>query len=209
MKLDWKKQDKGFYLPKSEPELVKIPPLKYFTIHSEGNPNNEFFASCISVLYSLSYAVKMSPKGGYSPKDYYEYSMYPLEGIWDISESVKSEFGGKMDKNSLIFTLLMRQPNFVDEGFAREIEERIGRKTPNAFMRNVKFEILEESECVQMMHIGGYDSEFKTFEAMNEFSKALGLVRLSGKHKEIYISDPKRTSPEKLKTVLRYQVGRV
>ena len=91
MKQDWKKAEKEFYLPKQKPELVKIPPFKFFTISGQGNPNEKPFEENIGVLYALSYAIKMSPKKGLAPKDYLEYAVYPLEGVWDISDEAKKK----------------------------------------------------------------------------------------------------------------------
>ena len=79
MKHDWKKQEKTFYAPKSKPEQVYLPAMNFFSIRGEGNPNHPAFAEYIAVLYSLSYAVKMSPKSGHAPTGYYEYSVYPLK----------------------------------------------------------------------------------------------------------------------------------
>ena len=81
MKADWKKNEKQYYQPKNKPELVRVPPFKFFSIKGEGNPNDEFFGEYIAVLYSLSYAVKMSPKKGLAPAGYFDYAVYPLEGI--------------------------------------------------------------------------------------------------------------------------------
>ena len=94
MKHEWRKHEKEFYLPKTRPELVKIPKFKFFMIKGRGNPNDAFFADYIQVLYSLSYAVKMSPKAGIAPEGYYDYTVYPLEGVWDISAEAKEDFSG-------------------------------------------------------------------------------------------------------------------
>ena len=88
---EWKKAEKKFYLPNSKPEYIQIPPFKFFSIEGNGDPNDESFGDYIGVLYSLSYAVKMSPKKGLAPENYFEYTVYPLEGVWDISEEAKSQ----------------------------------------------------------------------------------------------------------------------
>ncbi len=95
MKQEWKKNEKEYYLPKAKPELRKIPPFNFFSINGAGNPNDEFFAEYIGMLYLLSYAVKMSPKSGTAPKNYFEYTVYPLEGIWDINDEAKKDYSGK------------------------------------------------------------------------------------------------------------------
>jgi hypothetical protein len=113
MKHDWKKNDKQYYLPKNKPETIVIPKFNYYTIGGKGNPNDDFFAEYIGVLYSLSYAIKMSPKQGFAPENYAEYTVFPLEGVWDIDEEAKKNYNGTLDKNALVFKLMMRQPDFV------------------------------------------------------------------------------------------------
>jgi len=98
MKHDWKKNDKQFYLPKNKPETIVVPKFNYFTIEGKGNPNDDFFADYIDVLYSLSYAVKMSPKQGFAPENFEEYTVFPLEGVWDIDEEAKKNYNGTLDK---------------------------------------------------------------------------------------------------------------
>jgi hypothetical protein len=89
MKHDWKKNDKQFYLPKDKPETIILPAFNFYSIEGKGNPNDKFFADYIGVLYSLSYAIKMSPKQGFAPKEYFEYTVFPLEGVWDIDDDAK------------------------------------------------------------------------------------------------------------------------
>ncbi len=206
MKHEWKKEEKNFYLPKNKPELVTIPSFNFFAIEGKGNPNDSFFAEYIGVLYSLSYAVKMSPKSGKAPKDYFDYTVYPLEGVWDISEEAKKNYNGKLDKNSLVFNLMMRQPIFVNNSFANEVIEITKKKKPSELLNKVKFITLEEGKCVQMMHLGSYDDEPKSFTLMEEFCDANNLKRESMTHREIYLSDARKVSPEKLKTVLRFTI---
>ena len=102
MKHEWKKNEKQFYLPKNKPELISVPEFKFFTIEGNGNPNDEFFAEYIGVLYSLSYGIKMSPKKGIEPKGYFDYTVYPLEGVWDLNEKAKKSFDGTINKNDLV-----------------------------------------------------------------------------------------------------------
>ena len=128
MKHEWKKHDKQFYQPKNKPEMIMVPPFSYFSIEGKGNPNDDFFGEYIAVLYSLSYAIKMSPKQGIAPKDYVEYTVFPLEGVWDIDDEAKKNYNGTLDKNSLVFKLMIRQPAFVTVDFALEIIERTKKK---------------------------------------------------------------------------------
>jgi hypothetical protein len=206
MKLDWKKQDKKYYLPKEEPELVHIPEFKFFSIRGQGNPNDDFFGNNIQVLYSLSYAIKMSPKSGLAPMDYFEYSVYPLEGIWDLKEDAKIETKSMFDKNDLEFNLMIRQPDFVNPDFANKIINIVKNKKPNNLLENVIFETITDGKCIQMLHVGPYDNEPASFKQMEEFAFKLGLIRPAHYHREIYLSDARKVSPNKLKTVLRFKV---
>jgi len=207
MKTEWKKDEKSLYVPKDKPELVKVPPLNFFVIEGRGNPNGPAFSEDVGVLYSLAYGVKMSPKAGIAPAGYAEYTVYPLEGVWDIAEEAKKDFRTSLDKNSLVYLLAIRQPDFVTEEFAAMIVDRARKKNPSPLFDKVRFERFEEGQCVQMLHLGSYDDEPASFARMEAFAAAQGLVRLSRRHRELYLSDPKRTAPEKLKTTLRFQVG--
>jgi hypothetical protein len=206
MKHEWRKHEKNIYLPKQKPALTSIPAFNYFTIEGKGNPNDDVFSEYIGVLYSLAYAVKMSPKKGFAPEGYFDYTVYPLEGVWDISEEAKQNYNGKLDKNELIFKLMIRQPEFVTNEFAVQIIELTKKKKPHKLLYEVKFENIEEGKCVQMMHLGSYDNEPTSFALMEKFCKENGLERLSKKHREIYLSDARKMVAEKLKTVLRFKV---
>jgi hypothetical protein len=203
---EWKKTEKRFYLPGTKPELIKIPSFNFFSIEGKGNPNDEFFAEYIGVLYALSYSVKMSPKKGFAPVGYFEYSVYPLEGIWDISQEAKINPTTKLDKSLLVFNLMIRQPDFVTADFAREIIERTKKKKPHHLLENVIFNSIEESNCVQIMHLGRYDDEPLNFKKMEDFCLENNFTRESKKHREIYLSDARKVSPDKLKTVLRFKI---
>ena len=206
MKHDWKKEEKLYYLPGTNPSLVTIPPVRFFSVKGEGNPNDESFGEYISVLYSLPYAVKMSPKKGLAPSGYSEYSVYPLEGIWDISEEAKKKKMETLDKNALVFNLMIRQPGFITDSYAQKIIEMTSKKKPHPLLEKVRFETINEGECVQMLHIGSYDSEPASFKKMEDFCAANSLKRVSKIHREIYLSDARKTAPEKLKTILRFNV---
>lgn len=206
MKHDWKKNDKQFYLPGNIPHTIVVPKFNFYTIDGKGNPNDAFFKEYIGVLYSLSYAVKMSPKHGFTPEHYNEYTVFPLEGVWDIDQEAKKNYNGTLDKNLLVFKLMMRQPDFVGADFALDSIERTKKKKPNPLLEKVKFETIEDGICVQMLHEGSYDSEPASFQKMDEFAAANNLVRIGHTHREIYISDARRVAAANLKTVLRFKV---
>jgi hypothetical protein len=149
----------------------------------------------------------MSPRAGLAPTGYEPYSVYPLEGVWDISEEAKSKPIAVFDKSQLVFTLMIRQPDFVTPAYALETIERIAQKKPHPLLHHVKFETIREGSCIQMLHVGSFDSEPGSFRLMEAFARTNGLRRMGHSHREIYLSDARKTPEEKLRTVLRYQVA--
>lgn len=205
MKNEWRKHEKSIYIPKTTPELIEIPNFKYFTIKGQCNPNDKAFEEYISVLYSLSYAVRMSYKWDNPPSDYYEYTVYPLEGVWDIADKSKY-IPGVLDKNNLAFELMIRQPSFLTEDLANHIIELTKQKKSHRLLEQIEFKTIHEGNCVHMLHLGPYDDEPKSFELMMQYCMKNNIRRTSMKHREIYLSDFRKTKPEKLKTVLRFKV---
>ncbi|WP_074407730.1 MULTISPECIES: GyrI-like domain-containing protein [Aquimarina] len=207
MKHEWRKKEKGVYIPKNTPEIIKIPEYNFLTIEGEGNPNNEFFSEYIGILYAISYAIKMGLKKQETiPKGYFDYTVYPLEGIWDINEAAKVTYKGTIDKDDLVFKLMIRQPNFVDDELAKYMIDQTKKKKPHVLLEKVRFEKITEGKCIQMMHLGSYDNEPESFKVMEEFAEKEHLYRPSKVHREIYLSDFRKVPAEKLKTVLRFKV---
>lgn len=206
MKYEWKKKEKEFYLPKNKPVIITLPKFKFYAIKGQGNPNDSFFGEFIAILYSLSYAIRMSHKAGFAPDNYFEYTVYPLEGIWDVSEEAKKKNLDILDKNTLVFNLMIRQPDFVTDEMAQEALRRTTLKKPHELLEKVQFTEIEEGVCVQMLHLGSYDNEAQSFKIMEKFCQENNLCRESKQHREIYLSDARKVAPEKLKTVLRFKV---
>ncbi|MCT4509041.1 MAG: GyrI-like domain-containing protein [Tepidibacter sp.] len=204
MKYEWRKQAKNLYLPKNKPEIITVPSFKFFMIEGKGNPNSEDFSEAIKVLYSLSYTMKMLPKKGILPEGYFDYTVFPLEGIWDLAEEAR--ILDSLDKSKLIYTIMIRQPDFVTDTLAQEVIEIVKKKKPHPLLDKVKFNSLEDDLCVQMLHLGSYDDEPKTFSIMENYCTQNNLKRSSKIHREIYISDARKTQPDKLKTILRFKV---
>ncbi len=204
IKYEWRKKEKEYYLPKSKPEVVNIKEFKFIQLKGEGNPNNEEFSKAVGVLYSLAYTIKMMPRNGVNIEGYYDYVVYPLEGLWDLKE--ESRGNEILDKDKLVYTIMIRQPGFVTEEVFNKAMEIVKKKKPHSLLDNVKFESIEEGKCVQMMHIGSFDEEDKTFEVMKNYCNENNLEIKSKVHREIYISDFRKTAKDKLKTVLRYMV---
>lgn len=206
MKFEWKKHDKQLYMPKEKVELLTVPEFKFFMIKGKGNPNDEQFSEAIGVLYSLSYAVKMMPKSGVIPEGYFDYTVFPLEGIWDMTEEGK--YKAIFDKNELVYTIMIRQPDFVTKEIAKKAIEIVKKKKSHPLLEDVIFDTMEDGLCVQMLHVGSYDNEPRSFELMKKYCEENNFERISHNHREIYISDVRKTEKDKLKTVLRYKVNR-
>lgn len=204
MKFEWKKQERNLYLPKKKPELVIVPRQKFFMISGKGDPNSKEFSEKIGILYSLAYAVRMMPRKGYTPEGYFEYTVYPLEGIWDLTEEGRKS--AILKKDELLYTIMIRQPDFVTEEVVNKAFEIVRKKGSNPLLDEVTFEAMEDGLAVQMMHVGSYDEEPQSFQQMKNFIRENNLEIVTLKHREIYISDSRRTEKSRLKTVLRYQV---
>ncbi|NAS13309.1 GyrI-like domain-containing protein [Poritiphilus flavus] len=206
-KHEWRKAEKALYLPKKEPELVSVPAQKFICISGEGNPNGQYFADCVSVLYAISYAIKMNSKKMESPPEgYFDYTVYPLEGLWDLNEEAKNRIDGSWNKEELVFKLMIRQPDFVTEGFYDKMMELTKKKKPHPLLEDLRFETITDGKCIQMMHVGPYDNEPESFNQMEQFAEGQGFQRLSKTHREIYISDFRKVASENLKTVLRFKI---
>jgi hypothetical protein len=207
-KHEWRKKEKALYLPKNKPEVIDIPEFKFITIEGEGSPSDSVFTDYIGALYSLAYTIKMMPKKiDRQPKGYFDFTVYPLEGVWDINDKAKANFKGRINKEDLVYKLMIRQPDFVSENFYSEMLEVAKEKKKNPLLEQINFERLSEGRCVQMLHLGPFEDEPASFEIMEDFAKSEGVVRLSKMHREIYLSDPRKVAPEKLKTVLRFQAN--
>ena len=206
LKHEWRKEDKTLYLPKTQPELITIPAQKFFQLSGSGDPNNNpTFAENIETLYALSYAVRMMPKQGYTPEGFEPYTVYPLEGVWGLVDPDSES----KNKNNYSYTLMIRQPEFVNEDVARLAIETVRKKKPHLSVNKVVFGAIEDGLSVQMMHVGPYDNETASFVQMTAFLKENNLERTSSQHREIYLSDARRCTPAKQKTVLRWTVRQI
>ncbi len=205
MTFDYKKEYKEFYLPKNKPELVTVPSMNFIAVRGMGDPNEEGggYKQSIGLLYGIAFTIKMSKKGERRIKGYFDYVVPPLEGLW-WQEGVKGVDYARKDKFEWIS--MIRLPEFVTkEEFDWAIEEAEAKKKTD--FSKVEFFTYEEGMCVQCMHIGPYDSEPATIEAMDRFAGEQGyLPDLDGSryHHEIYLSDVRRCRPENLKTVIRH-----
>lgn len=204
MKFEWRKKEKDLYIPKQKPELVTVPKQKFFMIQGKGDPNQAEFAERVGVLYSLAYAIRMMPRNGYTPEGYFVYTVYPLEGIWDLTEEGRQL--DELNKDELLYTIMIRQPDFVTNEVVARAFEQVREKKPHPLLEEVTFETVEDGMSLQMLHVGPFENEPQTFEKMEAFLEEQNLERVSLTHREIYLSDVRRVEPAKLKTVLRYRV---
>ncbi|MEW9079415.1 GyrI-like domain-containing protein [Terrisporobacter glycolicus] len=204
MKHEWRKKEKQYYLPKTKPEIINMGKFKFIRIAGSGNPNSEEFSEKVGALYSIAYAIKMMPKKSITPDGYFDYTVYPLEGIWGLDEEGKKK--DVFDKNNLVYNIMIRQPDFVTKEVFDLAVNLTKKKKTNKYLDEIEFDNIDEGMCVQMMHTGPFDEEYKTFEVMKKFCEDKNLSIKDKNHREIYISDFRKTSPEKLKTVLRYMV---
>ena len=205
--IDYKKEYKDLYLPKTTPVIVDVPEMQFVAVEGRGNPNDENgeYQKAVGVLYGIQYTIKMSKKGNFVPDGYFDYVVPPLEGFWwlENNEKFSSEKKSKQQWISVI-----RLPDFVDEKvFAWACAEASKKKKIDT--SKAKFLKIKEGLCVQCLHVGAYDDEPETLKLMNDFMDVNGLqsdINETRRHHEIYLSDPTKTEASKLKTVLRIPV---
>ena len=207
MAFDYKKEYKEFYFPKEKPNIVDIPKINYLAVRGSGNPNiiDGEYQKSIELLYLVAYTLKMSYKGDYKIEGFFDYVVPPLEGFW-WQEALEGKNYDKKDK--LKFISSIRLPDFITKkDFAWAIEEvKLKKKTDCSL---VEFFTYDEGLCVQCLHIGSYDDEQRTIKLMEEYARENGYktdITDFRYHHEIYLSDPRKCTMEKLKTVIRYPI---
>ena len=210
MAFDFKKEYKEFYLPKAKPELVTVPPMNYIAVRGKGDPNEEdgAYKQAIGLLYGIAYTIKMSKKGSHQIDGYFDFVVPPLEGFWQQSGSNTIDYA---HKENFEWISVIRLPDFVTKAdFDWAVQEATAKKKLD--FSPVEFLTVDEGLCVQCMHIGPYDDEPATVAAMDAFVQANGYANdLTDvrRHHEIYLSDVRKTVPEKLKTVIRHPIKKV
>lgn len=197
-KIDFKEELKPLYKASAmEPAEVQVPPINYLMVDGEGDPNHSpAFEAAIEALYSLSYTIKFALKKGASAIDY---GVMPLEGLWWADDMASFSID---DKSSWKWTLMIMQPPFVTPAVVDQAITDVKRKKNPKALGLVHFAALAEGRCAQILHVGPFSAEGPTVARLHRFIAERGC-RLVGKHHEIYLSDPRRTDPAKLKTLLR------
>ncbi len=209
MAFDFKKEYREFYLPKNKPEIVTVPGANYIAVRGRGDPNEEggAYQAAIGVLYAVAYTLKMSYKTDYRIQGFFDYVVPPLEGFWR-QEGVKGV--DYAHKEAFSWISVLRLPDFVTEKDFRWAVETASKKK-KLDCSGAEFLRIEEGLCVQMLHLGPYDDEPASVALMDRFLQEQGYendlsdTRL---HHEIYLSDPRKTEPEKRKTVIRHPIRR-
>ncbi len=210
MAYDFKKEQREIYRPARKPSIIMVPRMNYIAVRGKGNPNEEDgeYKKAIGTLYPIAYALRMSYKSDYKIEGYFEYVVPPLEGFWWI-EGLKG-----MDitrKDELEWISVLRLPDFITkENFdwaVKQVKEKKGLDCSKA-----EFFTYDEGLCVQALHIGPFDTEIETVEKMNEYIKQEGYEEdLSDErmHHEVYLSDFRRVSSDKLRTIIRHPIKKI
>lgn len=207
MAFDYKKEYKEFYLPPTKPCIVTIPAMNFVAVRGSGNPNDEDgeYKAALELLYGIAFTLKMSYKGSHRIDGYFEYVVPPLEGFWWQEGVAGIDYA---HKNDFQWISVIRLPDFVTKAdFDWAVAEATAKKKRD--FSKVEFLTYEEGLCVQCMHLGSYDSEPATVQLMNDFAKAQGYqiaIDDVRRHHEIYLSDPRRTASDKLKTIIRHPI---
>ena len=207
MAFDFKKEYKEFYLPKNKPQVVTVPPVNYIAVRGKGDPNAEggAYQTAVGVLYAVAYTIKMSKKSDYRMDGYFDFVVPPLEGFWwqDGVEGIDYS-----DKSTFNWISVIRLPDFVTRAdFDWAVAEATRKKKLDCSA--AEFLTIDEGECAQILHLGAFDDEPATVALMDAYLAANGYendfsdTRL---HHEIYLSDARKVSPDKWKTVIRHPV---
>lgn len=210
-KLDYKKEYKDLYQPAAKPSLTEVPEMRFFAVDGAGDPNTSpAYKEALEILYGLSFTVKMSKMNGTQPEGYFEYVVPPLEGLW-YADGISFDGLNVSDKNKFKWVSMIRQPEFVTEEVFLRAKEILARKKPQLDLSKARFMTFTEGLCVQIMHKGSYDSEPESIMKMKRFAEENGLTEdfsAERLHHEIYLSDPRKCAPERLRTVIRHPVAK-
>lgn len=207
MAFDFKKEYKEFYAPKKKPHIIEVPAMNFIAVRGKGDPNEEDgdYKKAIEILYSIAFTLRMSYKGDYEIDGFFEYVVPPLEGFWWQEGVMGVDI---TDKSSFQWISVIRLPDFVTEkDFLWAVEEAANKKKIDT--SKAEFLTVTEGLCVQIMHIGPFDEEKRSVDLMEEYIKENNYeydFSDSRMHHEIYLSDARRVSPEKWKTVIRHPI---
>lgn len=201
MKTDPKKELDSYRARRGEFRVLDVPPLRYLMVDGKGDPNTSpEYADALAVLYPLAYRMKFASKRELDR----DYVVPPLEALWWADDM--SAFTSARDKSRWSWTAMILVPDHVPASVYDAAVTEVGRSDPPAALARVRLASLDEGRCVQTLHVGSYDDEAPVLAQMHdEFIPAHGL-RMTGRHHEIYLSDPRRVEPARLRTILRQPV---
>jgi hypothetical protein len=200
-KLDLKKQMKALYAPPTKDFVrVDVPPIKFLMIDGAGDPNHALeYKLALEALYSLAYTLKFNVK----KKQGIDFAVMPLEGLWWTEDMAQFSVDRK---DEWLWTMMIAQPDFISQELVDGVCPEVRRKKDVPALEKIRLETFHEGPSLQIMHIGPYSAEGPTLARMHALIREQGM-QLIGKHHEIYLSDPNRTAPENMKTVLRQPFG--
>jgi len=200
-KVDLKRERDGYRARVGEFRLLDIPPQGYLAIDGAGDPNTVAFAELTSALYPLAYAVKFASRRELGR----DFVVMPLEGLWWADDM--AAFTARRDKTRWSWTLLIAQPDWVDAALVDAALRAVEAKGAPARLADIRLETIEEGRCVQTLHVGPFDDEAAVLATMHDEVIPGHGLRMTGRHHEIYLSDARRTPPERLRTILRQPVA--
>ncbi len=207
MAFDFKKEYKEFYMPKNTPQIVTVPSANYIAVRGHGDPNEEggAYQQAISVLYAVAYTLKMSYKTDYKIEGFFEYVVPPLEGFWWQDHVDGADYS---DKTTFNWISVIRLPDFVTKAdFEWAVQTATKKKKLDC--SRAEFLTVDEGLCVQIMHLGAFDDEPATVAIMEEYLARNGYendLNENRLHHEIYLSDARKVTPDKWKTVIRHPI---
>ncbi len=211
-KLDYKKAYKDLYQPSAKPSIIDVPEMTFIAVDGSGDPNTSpEYKEALNLLYGLSFSIKMSKMSGTQPEGYFEYVVPPLEGLW-FAEAVAFDGLNVTDKSKFKWISLIRQPEFVTKEVFEKAKAALQKKKPDLDLSKARLMKMTEGLCVQIMHKGTYDDEPESIEKMKRFIAENGYAEdfSDGRfHHEIYLSDPRKCAPERLRTVIRHPVRKI
>jgi hypothetical protein len=201
-KIDFKKTLGQFYNPsQSTFHLVDVPEMSFLMLDGKGDPNTSGeYQTAVEALYTLSYAIKF-----FSKTQGVDFVVPPLEGLWWMENMAEFNL---INKGRWEWTMMIMQPGWITAENAEMMKQKAIKKKNNELINLARFESYAEGLAVQTLYLGAYANEALVIAQMHEFIVAKGY-RMRGKHHEVYLSDPRKTSPEKLKTILRQPVIKV
>lgn len=198
-KIDLFKLHRAEYAQPKSPKVIDVGPAKYIVVDGHGEPGGAMFESRIGALYGMAYTLKFNSK--FAGQDY---TVGKLEGLYSV-DGAGVDGSAKPDPKQMKWRLMIRVPDFISKKHLANARQTLQEKGKEGDFDAVGLETVKEGTCVQMLHVGPYDREQQTIEAMHEFAGAEGLAPHMWHH-EIYLSDPRRVTPEKLKTIIRLPV---